>query len=280
MPTTYEIHEVSQLTGLTPARLRAWERRYAVVRPERQSNGYRAYSSAQVALLRAFARRVAAGERIGDLASRPPEEILAEEPAAIDSPVGALADAVSRMDRDGLEALAAQQLALRGLRGFAEEIVTPLAQSVGDLWALGRIPVAAEHMASEVVVPALKSGLRIARGSGPVVLAACVPGERHEWGLLATLARIHDRGFQVQYLGPDLPLDDAVEAAWRLTPAFLALSVSEPARLAELREPLSQLPGRLPPGTVPVIGGHGTHGAERQLEAAGFRLGLDAFLSE
>mgnify|MGYP001546459347 CR=1 FL=1 len=47
----YEIHEVAQLTGLEPARLRAWERRYDVVRPVRQANGYRAYSAEQVALL-------------------------------------------------------------------------------------------------------------------------------------------------------------------------------------------------------------------------------------
>ena len=62
---TYEIHEVAQLTGLAAARLRAWERRYEVVRPRRLSNGYRAYTADQVALLRAFARLIEAGERIG-----------------------------------------------------------------------------------------------------------------------------------------------------------------------------------------------------------------------
>ena len=36
---TYEINEVAKLTGLAPARLRAWERRYAVVRPARLPHG-------------------------------------------------------------------------------------------------------------------------------------------------------------------------------------------------------------------------------------------------
>ncbi|HTG50704.1 MAG TPA: MerR family transcriptional regulator, partial [Gemmatimonadales bacterium] len=53
---TYEIHEVARLTGLAPARLRAWERRYEVVRPRRLPNGYRVYTGEQVALLRAYAR--------------------------------------------------------------------------------------------------------------------------------------------------------------------------------------------------------------------------------
>ena len=64
---TYEIQDVAALTGLTPERIRAWERRYAVIRPERQANGYRAYTGAQVALLRAYAKLVSRGARIGDL---------------------------------------------------------------------------------------------------------------------------------------------------------------------------------------------------------------------
>ena len=70
---TYEIHEVAELTGLAAPRLRVWERRYEVVRPRRHPNGYRAYTADQVALLRAFARLIASGERIGDLATRPRE---------------------------------------------------------------------------------------------------------------------------------------------------------------------------------------------------------------
>src|SRR5262250_2284616 len=155
---TYEIHEVAELTGLAAARLRVWERRYEVVRPRRQPNGYRAYTAGQVALLRAFARLIDAGERIGDLASRPREEVLAQaEARAPDgSPVGALLDAVRRLDRERLERLVAEQLALRGLGAFATEVVLPLAQSVGDRWALGQIPIAAEHLASEVVLHTLK----------------------------------------------------------------------------------------------------------------------------
>ena len=81
--------------------------------------------------------------------------------------------AVVSFDRDRLEGLVGEQLRVRGLSGFAREVVLPLAQVVGDLWALGKIPVAAEHMASEVVVHALKAGLREARGTGFVCLAAC-----------------------------------------------------------------------------------------------------------
>ncbi|HET7239937.1 MAG TPA: MerR family transcriptional regulator, partial [Gemmatimonadales bacterium] len=93
---TYEINEVARLTGLAPARLRAWERRYEVVRPRRLPNGYRVYTGEQVALLRAYARLVEAGERIGDLAAQAPEVVLSRiEPQAEDgSPLAALLGAI------------------------------------------------------------------------------------------------------------------------------------------------------------------------------------------
>ena len=69
---------MAELTGLAAARLRAWERRYEVVRPRRMPNGYRAYTADQVALLRAYARLIDHGERIGDLAERPREDVLAQ----------------------------------------------------------------------------------------------------------------------------------------------------------------------------------------------------------
>lgn len=277
---TYEIHEVARLTGLAPARLRAWERRYDVVRPVRQPNGYRAYTAEQVALLRAFARLIEAGERIGDLASRPIDEVIeqAERRDIAATAHGALLDAVVSYDRDRLEALVAQEVAERGLAAFARDVVMPLAIEVGDLWALGKIPIAAEHLASEVVLHALKGGLR-ARVDGPVCVAALLPHERHEWGFLCCLADVQDLGWQIHYLGPDLPPDDFVEAAWKRNAAAVALSASDPANVEPLLPALAQMPSRLPPRTIAVAGGGGIAPFERFLTSHGFRVGLAAFAS-
>jgi len=276
---SYEIHEVARLTGLSAGRLRAWERRYEVVRPSRQANGYRAYSADQVALLRAYARLIEGGERIGYLAARPRDDVLAsaEEQERKGSAHGALVDAVRAFDRDRLEALVAQQLALRGLRGFADEVVLPLARAVGDLWALGKIPIAAEHLASEVVVQALKGGLRAGRGSGPLAVCACLPGERHEWGFLCTLTRVQDQGWRIHYLGPDLPPDEVVGVAWKLRPQAVALSASAPETVSANLKALESLPGRLPPATAIVIGGGGAEPHAGALRRFGYGLGLEAF---
>jgi DNA-binding transcriptional MerR regulator len=281
-PRTYEIHEVAELTGLAAARLRAWERRYEVVRPRRMANGYRVYSGDQVALLRAIARLIGDGERIGDLAGRPREEVLARARSRKPdgSPYGALLEAIRELDRDRLETQVAEQLVLRGLRGFAMEVALPLAHSIGESWAAGELPIAAEHMASEVIVHALKGGLRLPRGEGPLLLAACIAGERHEWGFLCTLAAAQERGWRIHYLGADLPADQIAAAAWKLSPRAVALSASNPATVRAHLPSLAALPGKLPPGTLAVIGGAGVDSHSIRLRNGGYKMGLDVFTRE
>jgi hypothetical protein len=276
---TYEIRQVAELTGLAPSRLRAWERRYQVVRPTRLPNGYRVYTASQVALLRAFARLIEGGQKVGNLVQRPWEEVIleSERTSPVPSAPPDFLDAVLTLDRDRLEDLVREEIQRRGLARFAEEVVVPFAQSVGDMWALGILPVAAEHLASEVVVQALKAGIRASRrGGGPLVVASTLPGERHEWGFLATLTAVQERGWRVHYLGPDLPLGEAVMAAWKLRPSRVAFSASEPAVIGANLAGLSDLPHRLPPGTDAVIGGGGIATHSRRLTASGFRLGTSA----
>lgn len=273
-PRTYEIHEIALLTGLAPARLRAWERRHAVVRPARQPNGYRAYTAAQVALLRAMAVLVREGARIGDLVALPPVELIerARRGASDGSPLGDLLAAVRAQDRDALEALVQRGLAERGAVAFAAEVALPFAQLLGDLWAVGDVPVASEHLASEVMVQALKGSLRAGRGGGPRLVAAALPGERHEWGFLATLLAVQARGWTVDYLGPDLPLDEAARAVWQTGAAGLLLSVSDVTRCVEAGGALDALPARLPDGAFVAIGGAGIRGRESHLRRVGYRL--------
>ena len=276
---TYEIQQVAELTGLTPARLRAWENRYEVVRPARQPNGYRAYSAEQVALLRAFARLVAKGDRIGDLVADRHAVVRRAAEAKSDHPViGPLVDAVRALDRPRLERNVADALARHGLTGFVQEVVLPLAEVVGEEWALGTMTIAAEHLASEVIVHALKEAMRPARPGAPLLIAAGLPGERHEWGILATLAQAHALGWRIGYLGADLPVDEVIEAAWRLRPRLAVLTTSVASQCAAVMPFLARLTTSLPPGVAAAIGGAGVPPYRRALARHGLLVGERAFL--
>jgi DNA-binding transcriptional MerR regulator len=67
--TAYAIGTVAGLTGLDPHTIRAWERRYGAVRPERSPRGSRRYNAAAVARLQLLKALVGAGESISEIAS-------------------------------------------------------------------------------------------------------------------------------------------------------------------------------------------------------------------
>ena len=50
----FPIREVSRLTGVNPVTLRAWERRYGLIRPTRTDSGHRLYSMADVEAVRSI----------------------------------------------------------------------------------------------------------------------------------------------------------------------------------------------------------------------------------
>src|SRR5512145_2624110 len=104
---TYALGAVVRLTGLSAHVIRAWERRYGAVRPQRSAGGTRRYSEDDVARLRLLATAVAQGHRIGALAGLSDdaiERLLAppgRAPAA--SPVDELVALAERLDAAGLE---------------------------------------------------------------------------------------------------------------------------------------------------------------------------------
>lgn len=66
---SYQIKTVSRLTGIPRNTLLAWERRYALVVPERAPNGYRLYSDADVARLNAVRQLLDQGYKVSEAAA-------------------------------------------------------------------------------------------------------------------------------------------------------------------------------------------------------------------
>src|SRR5215210_3159464 len=61
MPADLRIGELARRTGVSPDLLRAWERRYGLLRPERSDGGLRLYSTADVERVKAMQHHLAGG---------------------------------------------------------------------------------------------------------------------------------------------------------------------------------------------------------------------------
>ncbi|MFL6001824.1 MAG: MerR family transcriptional regulator [Nocardioides sp.] len=226
----YTIKQASRLTGVAPATLRAWERRYDVVRPTRNASGYRVYDKAAIAAIIGLRRLVDSGWAPAEAARAIAEgTVEAESVAATELTAGAdpdrrpttgaeaLADflkAAASMDSLGLEDSLDRGLATGSFEFAAENWLIPALIALGEGWACGEIDVAGEHLASEAVRRRLSAAFEAAgsRSRGPSVLVGLPPGSEHELGALAFAVSAKRRGLNVHYVGADLPTRSWVSA--------------------------------------------------------------------
>lgn len=265
----YGIQEVARMLDLKPATLRAWERRFGVPSPRRAANGYRLYRPADVAVLRQLMARLDGGARIGHAVEslRPGAAAPALE---MDGVRFRLAEAILRVDERHASATLREALTLHPVETIMAEVIEPLLAWVGEEWRAGRISVGNEHFASALFVRQLVA-LYIASPDGwrpGRTLAACVPGEQHEIGLLALAVGLRRRGWDIIFFGANLPLDELERAAAGLRPAVILLSATSALDNAHVSA-IADVSLRLALSEVEVVlGGSAVRGRQAELSPA------------
>jgi DNA-binding transcriptional MerR regulator len=73
---TFNIQFVANITGINPHTIRAWEKRYNAITPQRDVNGRRLYTDSEIKRLKQLNKLVQMGNSISDVASLPSEELI------------------------------------------------------------------------------------------------------------------------------------------------------------------------------------------------------------
>jgi DNA-binding transcriptional MerR regulator len=263
----WRIKEFASRTGVPEVTLRAWERRYGLLDPERSSGGYRLYGPADerrvVAMQAHLNRGIAAAEaaRLA-LAERALPESVPTEPTILH---GGLMNAIAQFDATRTDAMLGGAFALGAERAVLE-VVLPTLREVGDRWERGTLTVAHEHFATHLIERHLQQhAVRWTEGGGRLALLACPSGERHTLGLMCFGVVLAEAGWRIAYLGADTPVANVRDAADALAPEAIVLSAVDSAPFADAAPELRALAGahRL------TIGGAGATAAiARRLRAA------------
>ncbi|MBX3470311.1 MAG: MerR family transcriptional regulator [Planctomycetes bacterium] len=240
----HKMGTLARLTGLSPILLRAWERRYDLLRPERTAGGHRLYTDDDLRLLRRVQELLGQGRSIGEVAALGREALLsASPPARTRAPEDAagavgwredLVQAAVEIDARGAERALDEAFAVLSPDRALVDIVEPALREVGALWAVGRCSVAGEHLVSNAVTGRLLRLLEAASAlqtTGPLAICACFPDEQHALGALTVAYWLARRGHRVTWLGAALPFEDLDRACERIGPEAAYLSVSRPALL-------------------------------------------------
>lgn len=231
------IGELSRRSGVSPELLRAWERRYGLLRPARSSGGLRLYSLADLERVRVMQGHLADGLAAAEAAAAALRASTAASSASGRAPsvtIAELATALEGFDEPRAQAVLDRLVAETTLDALLSEIVIPYLRDLGERWERGEVSVAQEHFASNVLRGRLLALARgWGRGVGPRALLACAPGEQHELGLMAFGLALRTHGWRIEYLGAATPLERIDELASSLDVDLVVVSAVTPERIAQ-----------------------------------------------
>jgi len=127
---------------------------------------------------------------------------------------------------------------------FERHVIQPSLYSIGEKWQVCEVTVSQEHMASAIVQAVMTAGLL--RSPPPVsigkrVLLACIADNHHAIGLRMVCDAFQLAGWDVQYLGADVPTDALLDQVAEWKPDLLALSASFAQHLVTVRDVITQV---------------------------------------
>jgi diguanylate cyclase (GGDEF)-like protein len=165
-------------------------------------------------------RRRSGDARERDLSSRFGEALRAGDPKR--------ADAVAAAALESGMAVATVQA----------RVIAPAMRWIGELWQHGSANVGDEHLATAITEEVLGRLFTTALQSEPRsrerVMLAATQGEHHVIGLRMAADVLEGAGFDVLYLGADMPLAALLETCSAHAPAALGFSVSMPLNVPTL----------------------------------------------
>lgn len=259
------IREVSRLTGVNSITLRAWERRYGLLKPQRTESGHRLYTQADIQRVKdvqAWLVRGLAVSQVKDIlaqggkAGAEAERTANEQNPWVDYFSRAEAS-VSRLEPGALEKLLHELVRLYPVPLLADQLIAPLLERLylqREYGAQTRLAFL-HSVAQEYFWFGINRQRQSAKGTRLLVIKLN-PDESDLLPLVATYSLLIN-GFNAQYLGY-LPLGEVIFAAERTGANGMVahgdLAAGVPALRRQLREwqQLLRIPLFLSGKVVPV----------------------------
>ena len=234
------IGDLSSHTGVATHQLRAWERRYGLMKPRRSAGNYRLYSPADAARVRLMQRYVSEGvppAHAAELTIAARFTVATGAGRTVPAREVAVAHEDIRRALRRFDETSAQQTLERLFAAFTPTTVTrdvllPYMHELGEQWSAGTVTVAEEHFATNFFQARLLALARgWDRGLGPRALLACAPDEQHSLALIVFGIALHELGWRITYLGPDTPIETLAEVAEIVHPELTVVAATMRQRL-------------------------------------------------
>lgn len=274
------IRTISSLTGVNAVTLRAWERRYGLIRPPRTATGHRLYTHAHVEQIRRVLALLERGVPISQVGGQLDRVPQGAAPAPQSGPwaryLDRMAAAIARFDETELDLVYEEALSLHPIDRVTRQLTLPLLARLGERWQAVAGGVAEEHFFATYLRSKLGARLqhRLRYAAESRILVACLAGEQHEVGLLLFALEAQSAGLRAIVLGANMPLEEIAAAQQRAGAEAIVLSSSMDPPEGVLERGLAALVEAV---AVPVfVGGATALRRRKAITAAGARaLGVE-----
>jgi DNA-binding transcriptional MerR regulator len=250
------IGELGRRVGVSDHVLRAWERRYGLLRPVRSPGGYRLYSEADERRIRRMQAHLAAGLSAAEAARAalsderpgpPPGSTGSADGTGLADPAQDLTESLDQLDEPGAQAALDRLLAGFTTETVLRDVVLPYLHDLGDRWERGQVSIAGEHFASNLLRGRLAGLARgWGYGQGPRAVLACPPGEQHDLPLLMFGIVLHRCGWRVEYLGASTPIAELARTTLESGADIAVLAAATKDHFDGLTDDLGRLASQVP----------------------------------
>ena len=235
----YNAKAVTRQTGVTPATLRAWERRYGVLLPDRTAGGHRLYSARDIAAIKWLREHIEQGmtisravallqHQLGRAELAPQVQVLTEAPQparSLDTIRTDLYEALIDFDEATADEVLSEAYSLHPIEAVCVNVIQAILAQLGDDWINGKITVAHEHFAANHLRRKLLALIDTGPSTRPGTIAiGAAPADMHEMGILLLSIFLRRRGWHVVYLGQAVPLEDLPKSLPMLNADVLVLA--------------------------------------------------------
>lgn len=292
----YPIKAVSLKTGLSIHVIRAWEKRYKAVVPQRTDTNRRLYSAQDIEKLILLRSCTEQGHNIGQVASlgiselqqlvNPLNETKNVDPLSaagnqngdnITSYIEKCMQAIKDFNPRELEKILFDASLQLSQPTFLESVIMPVIKITGEMWHEGEIRIMHEHMATATLKTFLSNMRNNYRApeNAPHIIIATPLGQMHELGAMVLSLMAAADGWNVTYLGPDLPAEEIAMAAQENNARAVLLSIVYPANDHLLKKDLLRLKKIVPKNTSLIVGGRLAKSYKTELDKIDAKIILD-----
>jgi methanogenic corrinoid protein MtbC1 len=292
----FNLKAVLQETGIAADTLRAWERRYGLPMPERTSGGHRLYSQYDIETIKWLLARQSDGLSISravdmwneqtasgadPLAGLPQYSVESSSTMPTNLPAEASLDAIRSnwlmasltFNETKAEKALNEAFSLYPIESVCVEVLQRGLAEMGDHWYEGRVSVQQEHFASALAMRRLDTLLSAspAPTRPETILVGCPENEWHTFTPLLVSLFLRRRGFNVIYLGANVPADRFAETVKSVRAALVILVAQQLITAATLKDTAQALSAQ----NIPVAFGGRIFNVHPQIvgRVPGYHLG-------